>query len=662
MFLLRRRPSRPSSTRRARLWLEALESRLVPYSLSGDAWVHPELITISFVPDGTILGSNSSGYIYSNLQSTFNSHPYWTQATWQNQILRAAQVWAQQTNVNFAVVADNGAPIGSGSYQQGDPGFGDIRIGGYNFGSSNYLAVAEMPPQDNNYSVAGDITFNTGQPFNIGSTYDLFTVAMHEMGHALGLYESNVVSAAMYPTYSSAKPGLGSDDISGIRAIYGSGRSPDAYDAAGSNGSFAAASNLNSLINPSSLTALATGLDISTTADLDYYTFTAPSGTSGTLTVTVQSGGLSLLAPNLTVYAANQSTVLGSASGAGKYGTTLTVTVGGVTAGQQFYVKVAGADSSAFGTGKYALTLNFGSGPSPTVPLPNTQTANGSTYQSSGGQAQSTATSTSVLGGVTNTLGGVVNTAGKVTRLLVGTLLGISTKVGIGAGIGDPASPTGEEDDEGADPTTRADSGPAAGGLEHPPLAPTSAGAPGIGAALAAVLTGPAPVGLRIMPMAANAAGGFIAPGAALPAGTDHRPRPVESVHPLERVTGTGLETKAVRFEVPEPPGLAPRGNDAGAPLPWREALVGEWTIPDKLLDTDQWREACAACFTDPALAPAAETGAATSPGSLEGTEAAEEPGAVAALLAAVAGTWAAAPRAGSDEERRERASVSLLV
>ena len=49
-----------------------------------------------------------------------------------------------------------------------------------------------QPPPANNFSVAGDMTFNTGQSFNVGSTYDLFTVAMHEFGHALGLNESSV--------------------------------------------------------------------------------------------------------------------------------------------------------------------------------------------------------------------------------------------------------------------------------------------------------------------------------------------------------------------------------------------------------------------------------------------------------------------------------------
>ena len=81
------------------------------------------------------------------------------------------------------------------------------------------------------------MTFNTGQAFNIGSTYDLFTVAMHEFGHALGLNESSVSSAVEYPTYTGQKTGLASDDIAGIRSIYSANgpRTPDAYNTNGSS-------------------------------------------------------------------------------------------------------------------------------------------------------------------------------------------------------------------------------------------------------------------------------------------------------------------------------------------------------------------------------------------------------------------------------------------
>src|SRR5436309_5674076 len=166
-----RRPARPIAPQ-ARPGLEQLESRLVPYTTSGNAWPTPQLITLSFVPDGTLISTSGGSTVASNLQATFNAK-FGSAAAWQNIILKAAQAWAQQTNINFDVVADDGSSLGSGAYQQGDSAKGDIRIGGYRFGNTN-LATAFMPPPVNNYSIAGDIEFNTGQTFNSnGSNYDL---------------------------------------------------------------------------------------------------------------------------------------------------------------------------------------------------------------------------------------------------------------------------------------------------------------------------------------------------------------------------------------------------------------------------------------------------------------------------------------------------------
>ena len=70
------------------------------------------------MPDGTNLGG-----VTSNLQSTFNSNPN-LDGRWENVILQAAQTWAQQTNINFVVVPDDGAATGGGNNQEGDPEHG----------------------------------------------------------------------------------------------------------------------------------------------------------------------------------------------------------------------------------------------------------------------------------------------------------------------------------------------------------------------------------------------------------------------------------------------------------------------------------------------------------------------------------------------------------
>jgi hypothetical protein len=373
--------STPKALSRRPLSFEQLETRLVP-SASGNAWPNPNLVTISFVPDGTIVGAGPNGPIYSNLFAAFNAK--WPTAVWQAEIIKAAQVWAQQTNLNFTIVSDDGLTSGTGLYQQGDPGMGDIRIGGYNMANS-WLGGAYMPPPENNYDMAGDINFNTGQNFNINSTYDLQTVAMHEFGHSVGLNESTVSNAVMYQYYNGVRRSLSSDDIMSVQSIYGP-RSYDAYNAVLPNNSLLTATPLTPLIDPLSLTASVNNLSITTTSQKEYFSFIAPLTTSGSFTVNVQSSGLSLLRPSVTIYAADQVTVLATANSGTVYnGATLSLTVNGVTAGGQYYIKVGGYDTTAFATGAYALTLNLGTGPSPTVPLPNTQVLDGNPLTGGGG-------------------------------------------------------------------------------------------------------------------------------------------------------------------------------------------------------------------------------------------------------------------------------------
>ncbi len=385
----RLRPPAPSC--KACLRVENLEARLMPYSVSGNAWLpyvqngttynlSSQRLTISFVPDGTLLAVNNGVNVYSNLFATFNAK-FGSAATWENEILSAAQLWAQQANLNLTVVADNGTAAGGGKYEQGDPGMGDIRIGGYNFGNTKYLAGTYMPPSANTYSIAGDININTGMSFNINSNYDLQTVMIHEFGHALGLSHSAVSTANMYYSYKTIHRTLDPDDVSGIQAIYGA-RQADVYG--GANYSFDTAADVTSLLNQTTLATVVNNLDLPSTSSAEYFTVTAPAATSGTLTVNVQSAGLSLLRPSVTVYAADQATVLGYAADTGYTGSTLSVPVTGINPGDQFYIVVTGADATQFATGNFALALNFGSGAMPTVCLPNTKVLNATTVVGGG--------------------------------------------------------------------------------------------------------------------------------------------------------------------------------------------------------------------------------------------------------------------------------------
>ena len=265
--------------------LEVLEDRFLLYATTGNQWTMPNLITYSFMPDGTSLGG-----VPSNLQATLNAH--FATASWQAQISDAAAVWEKVANVNLSLVTDNGSPLGVSGNQQDDPRFGDIRIGGYAM-SSSILAFAYLPPPANGGTDAGDIFFNTAQPWQInGTTYDLMTVAIHELGHALGMGHSTDTSAAMYPAYITSKQAVDADDISGIRSIYNA-RQSDIFNTTTSNNSPRFAANISSYIGTNAQLTIS-GLDLTPpvtigTNDIEWYQITVPASTTGTMVVRMQS-------------------------------------------------------------------------------------------------------------------------------------------------------------------------------------------------------------------------------------------------------------------------------------------------------------------------------------------------------------------------------------
>ena len=54
-----------------------------------------------------------------------------------------------------------------------------------------------------------------------GGTFDTETVALHEIGHLLGLNHSDVQGSVMFPNYGGPRRALTADDIVGVRAMYG---------------------------------------------------------------------------------------------------------------------------------------------------------------------------------------------------------------------------------------------------------------------------------------------------------------------------------------------------------------------------------------------------------------------------------------------------------
>jgi len=93
---------------------------------------------------------------------------------------------------------------------------------GYPFdGPGGVLAHTFYPAPPDTEPIAGDMHFDADEDWHAGSYVDLFTAALHEAGHALGLGHTSQTGALMYPYYHFAT-GLTDDDIAGIQALYGS--------------------------------------------------------------------------------------------------------------------------------------------------------------------------------------------------------------------------------------------------------------------------------------------------------------------------------------------------------------------------------------------------------------------------------------------------------
>ncbi|MBV8920637.1 matrixin family metalloprotease [Bradyrhizobium sp.] len=169
------------------------------------AKIQGDVVTWSFATSPGTAASPFSGYIGDQYKAA---------------IEQAVQSWAKASGLTFEEVPDSPQA--------------DIRIGWGNFdtSSSGVIGYTSYRQHDGAMSPGtiirledpnGDalVSGSDGQLTYAGTQAELYQVALHEIGHALGLADNADRHSVMYYASSSANRTLDHTDISGIQSLYG---------------------------------------------------------------------------------------------------------------------------------------------------------------------------------------------------------------------------------------------------------------------------------------------------------------------------------------------------------------------------------------------------------------------------------------------------------
>lgn len=173
------------------------------YVLEGPKW-----------PSGTVTLQLSLG----NASGTLSDG----NTNWNAAVAPALDMWNQQMGaIQLRGIMNSTAPVSQGDHVN------SLAFASTFFGSSfgsNTLAITGYS-YSGSTMIEADTLFNTAQPWDsyrgaLRSSFDIQRVALHEVGHAIGLAHSSVAGAIMSPFIGNQYT-PSADDVAGIQALYG---------------------------------------------------------------------------------------------------------------------------------------------------------------------------------------------------------------------------------------------------------------------------------------------------------------------------------------------------------------------------------------------------------------------------------------------------------
>jgi hypothetical protein len=170
---------------------------------------------------GTVGGKVTWSFATASYAGGYQYDAQISDISYQTDIRRAFDTWEAVGGVDFVESTDSfsiGIRLGWDTIDGANRVVGEARYQGisdvsFNAGAPRYsITKAEI-----RFDSAERWSTGTSTPFNSVSFY---SVALHEIGHAIGLDHSTVLSTIMYPLNQNQQA-LGAGDILGITSIYG---------------------------------------------------------------------------------------------------------------------------------------------------------------------------------------------------------------------------------------------------------------------------------------------------------------------------------------------------------------------------------------------------------------------------------------------------------